>query len=134
MTKQIKDSGLQFHPRMRDIVVCDFKGNIIPEIVKRRPVVVLRNALPGRGNLALVVPLSSTPPQHDVPYCVLLSQNYMSLDDKPMYAKCDLVCSVSLQRLDRIKVGYRKYVAPRMEEDDFERVRQGVAWALGFTA
>lgn len=134
MTVQIKDSGLQFHPRKREILICDFKGNIVPEIVKKRPVVVLRDPLPYRSDLAIVVPLSSTPPKYDVPYCVLLSQNYLSQDDKPMYAKCDLACSVSLKRLDRIKVGVRKYVCPRMNEDDFANVVRGVGWAFGFVA
>ncbi|MCM1294143.1 MAG: type II toxin-antitoxin system PemK/MazF family toxin [Muribaculaceae bacterium] len=134
MTTQIKDSGLQFHPRKREILICDFKGNIVPEIVKKRPVVVLRDPLPYRSDLAIVVPLSSTPPLYAVPYCVLLSQNYLSQDDKPMCAKCDLACSVSLKRLDRIKVGKRKYVCPRMNEDDFSNVVRGVGWAFGFAA
>lgn len=134
MAQQIKNSGLQFHPRKREILICDFHGNIVPEIVKKRPVVVLRDPLPYRSDLAIVVPLSSTPPKYATPYCVLLSQNYLSQDSKPMYAKCDLACSVSLQRLDRIKIAPRKYVCPRMNDDDFNNVVNGVAWAFGFAS
>jgi uncharacterized protein YifN (PemK superfamily) len=134
MPTQIKDSGLQFHPRKGDILICDFDGNIVPEIVKKRPVVVLRDKLPYRSALVFVVPLSSTAPEHDVPYSFQLSKNYLSLDETPQYAKCDLVCSVSLARLDRIKIGYRRYVSPRMDPADFLRVVAGVKSALGFAS
>lgn len=132
MTAQVKDSGLQFHPRKGDILICDFKGNIVSEIVKRRPVVVLRDRLPYRTGLVIVVPLSSTAPEHEVSYSFQLSKNYLSRDETPQYAKCDLVCSVSLARLDRIKFGYRKYAAPRMDDVDFQKVIIGVKAALGF--
>jgi uncharacterized protein YifN (PemK superfamily) len=132
MPTQIKDSGLQFHPRKGDILICDFAGNIVPEIVKKRPVVVIRNHLPFRSGLVTVVPLSSSAPEHDVPYSFQLSKNYLSNDKTAMYAKCDLVCSVSLSRLDRIKIGYRQYATPKMIPDDFNRVIDGVKYALGF--
>lgn len=131
MTTQIKDSGLQFHPHKGDVLMCDFVGNIVPEIVKKRPVVVLRNQLQYRTGLVFIIPLSSTPPDHDVPYSFKLSRNYLSNDDVAMYAKCDLVCSVSLARLDRIKIGYRRYATPKMCPEDFDRVVIGVKSALG---
>lgn len=131
MSTQIQNFGLQFHPRKEDILICDFSGNSVPEIVKKRPVVVIRNQLPFRGGLFFVVPLSSTPPEHDVPYSFQLSKNYLSNDKTVMYAKCDLVCSVSLARLDRIKIGYRQYATPKMLPADFDRVIAGVKYALG---
>jgi len=51
-----------------------------------------------------------------------------------MYAKCDLVCSVSLARLDRIKMGYRQYGTPKMLPEDFDRIVAGVKYALGFAS
>ena len=131
MTKQVKDSGIQFHPRKGTVLICDFKGNIIPEIVKKRPVVAITPRLPYRDNLVMVVPLSSTPPLHDVPYVVKLEKNYLTNDLSPMYAKCDLLCSVSFARLDRIKTGFRKYETPQMLESDFNAVIKGVKNALG---
>lgn len=131
MNAQIKDSGIQFHPRKGSVLICDFSGNKIPEIVKKRPVVVLTPRLPYRDGLAIVVPLSTTPPKHKVPYVAELSENYLGNKDK-MYAKCDLLCSVSFQRLDRIKVGYRKYDTPKMSDEDFIKVIKGVKSALGF--
>lgn len=132
MTTQIKDSGLLYHPHKGSVVMCDFSGNIIPEIVKRRPVVVITPRLPYRSGLVTVVPLSTTPPEYNVDYVVKLSEYYGNDPFHPQqYAKCDLVCSVSLKRLDRIKVGYRKYISPQMSESDLNNVLLGVKKALG---
>lgn len=133
MNTQIKDSGLQFHPRKGAVLICDFKGNIVPEIIKKRPVVVIAPRLPYRSGLVTIVPLSTTPPEYDVSYVVKLNRYYGNDVSTPQqYAKCDLVCSVSLKRLDRIKVGYRKYMCPVMDEQDLQNVLDGVKNALGF--
>jgi len=129
---QVKDSGIQFHPRKGEVLICDFTGNIVPEIVKRRPVLVITPRLPNRYGLVTVVPLSSSPPIEEVPYVVRLSKNYVSRDDCPLYAKCDLVCSVALKRLDRLKSGYRKFASPKVDDTDLEAVLKGVKCALGF--
>lgn len=132
MATQIKDKGIQFHPKKGTVLMCDFRGNEIPEIIKKRPVVIITPRLPYRENLATVVPLSTTPPLHDVPYVVKLAEYYGNDQLKPQqYAKCDLVCSVSFKRLDRIKIGYRKYITPTLSDDDFKLVIQGVKKALG---
>lgn len=128
---QIKDSGIQFHPRKGTVVMCDFRGHEIPEIVKKRPVVVITPRLPHRDGLATVVPLSTTPPEFDVDYVVKLDGYYGNDNLKPtQYAKCDLICAVSFKRLDRIKVGYRKYIAPILSDEDLEKVLNGVRRAL----
>ena len=128
---QIKDSGIQFHPHKGTVVMCDFRGHEIPEIVKKRPVVVITPRLPHRDGLATVVPLSTTPPEFDVDYVVKLDGYYGNDSLKPtQYAKCDLICAVSFKRLDRIKVGYRKYIAPILSNEDLEKVLNGVRRAL----
>ncbi len=133
MTTQVKDSGLQFHPRKGAVLMCDFTGNIVPEIIKKRPVVVITPRLPYRTGLATVVPLSTTKPEYNVNYVVKLNKYYGNDVNAPQqYAKCDLVCSVSFKRLDRIKVGYRKYMCPQMSEEDLKSVLEGVKYALGF--
>ncbi|WP_189411433.1 type II toxin-antitoxin system PemK/MazF family toxin [Neogemmobacter tilapiae] len=57
---------IKFPPARKSILICDFNmgGFQPPEMVKRRPVVVLVGRLPHRANLATVVPLSGTPPNH----------------------------------------------------------------------
>lgn len=132
MTTQIKDSGLQYCPKRGEIVYCDFSGYIAPEIIKKRPVVIINPRLPYRSGLVNVIPLSTTPPLYQTDYVVKLN-NYYGVDtDKPQqYAKCDLMATVSLKRLDRFKVGYRKYTTFKMSEDDFTNILYGIKKALG---
>ena len=52
---------LTFQPKPRTVVYCDFAGYIEPEIVKRRPVVVLATHK-RNSKLVAVVPLSTTKP------------------------------------------------------------------------
>jgi uncharacterized protein YifN (PemK superfamily) len=63
-----------------------------------------------------------------------LSRNYHpnEPEDLPIWAECDLICSVSLRRLDRFKTGFRTYVAPTIGPDDLAAVRKGILAALGF--
>lgn len=133
MSAQIKDTGIQFHPKKGSVLICDFRGHEIPEIIKKRPVVVITPKLPYRNGLAMVVPLSTTPPEYDVDYVVKLQGYYGNDINKPQqYAKCDLVCSVSFKRLDRVKIGYRRYIMPIVSDDDLRSILQGVKRALGF--
>ncbi len=58
---------------------CDFNGMIAPEMLKRRPVIVISSPeLHGDGNrLSTIVPLSTTTPDPVKPYHVLI-------DDMPV--------------------------------------------------
>ena len=136
MPPQIKDSGLNWHPHARTVLMCNFKGFIVPEITKRRPVVVITPRLQYRANLCTIVPLSTTPPQHPQPFHVRLSANPHpnEPDELPVWAKCDLIANVSMQRLDRFQVGYRRFMAPKIPEDDLRNIRNGVLHGLGFGA
>jgi uncharacterized protein YifN (PemK superfamily) len=134
MTPQIKDAGLAFHPRAGTLLICDFHGMIEPEINKKRPVIVVTPRLPYRDKLAMIVPTSTTAPLHPQPFQVRLSRNYHPNEDGniAVWAKCDLVCSVSLARLDRFKIAPRQYAAPAISREDLAAVRKGIAAALGF--
>ena len=114
--------------------MCDFRGMIEPEICKKRPVIVVTPRLAFRDKLAMIVPTSTTEPKHPQEFQVRLSKNYHpnEPDDLPVWAKCDLVCSVSFARLDRFKAGMRSYVAPEISADDLAAVRRGILAALGF--
>ena len=55
-----------------------------------------------------------------------------------MWAKCDMIATVSFERLDMLRTdrdqnGKRKYLTPRISEADFNRVLSGIAAALGLT-
>ena len=55
---------------------------------------------------------------------------------KETWAKCDLLYTVSLERLDRVLVGKsrdgrRQYRAPSVTPDDFAAILQGMKASLG---
>lgn len=134
MASQTKEGGLQFHPHAGTVLMCDFRGSIEPEISKKRPVVVVTPRLAFRNRLCMIVPLSLTASANPQPFQVRLSRNYHpnEEDDLPVWAKCDLIQSVSMQRLDRFKTGFRQYVAPSVSDGDLKAIRQGIFAALGY--
>lgn len=123
--------ALLYQPRPGEVVMCDFHGYVPPEMVKRRPVVVLarnrRNRL-----LVTVVPLSTTEPTPLEPYHHLLPQSPApNAQGVACWAKCDMVATVALARLDRCKAGRGRYVTPALPAADLAAIRAGVAIALG---
>lgn len=122
--------GLAFQPRPGLVVMCDFRGFEAPEMVKVRPVIVLARNRQAR-QLVTVVPLSTTRP-------VPLEPHHHELGANPLpgrkaitcWAKCDMVATVSLARLDRFKVARGQYVTPALSAADFAAVRRATAAAL----
>jgi len=128
---------LTFQPKPRTVVYCDFAGYIEPEIVKRRPVVVL-SVHKRNSKLVAVVPLSTTKPDPVEAHHHRLLQN--PLLDKhagEVWAKCDMVAVVSIERLELVRTGRRlpggrrEYLLPKIGPDQFEAIRKGVVSALG---
>ena len=122
---------LKFQPKPGNIVICDFHGFVAPEMVKKRPVLVIAKNK-HNAQLVTVVPLSTTRPNPVAPYHYNLREN--PLPDKPKdletWAKCDMVITVSLARLDRYKVARRQYVVPTLPTEELEAIRRCVAIAL----
>lgn len=128
--------ALKFQPRAGQVVWCDFRGMIEPEMIKPRDVVVIA---PHKHNrrLVSVIPLSTTAPTPPQPYHHLLSK-----DPRPdgtnmhdVWAKCDMVYTVSIERL---KMHYTRTRRSGRESEkiflptvDFEAIRKCVAIALG---
>jgi uncharacterized protein YifN (PemK superfamily) len=125
--------SLLIHPRAGQVVVCDFAGFKEPEMVKARPVIVVSPRLPYRSEIAAIVPISLTPPRHDLPFCYRLSRNYHpeEPDDLPCWAKADMLLNVGLYRLSAFKVGRRKYDYPTLTAEDLEGVRHAILCGLG---
>ncbi len=121
---------LKFQPRERSVIMCDFRGYEEPEMVKKRPVVVIaRNR--HNGKLVTVVPLSSTEPVPLADCHHKMSEN--PLPDKPHIqcrAKCDMTATVGLARLDRYKPKGRDRCIPIISEEDFQAVKTAVAKAF----
>jgi len=110
--------------------MCDYRGFVVPEMVKVRPVVVIARNRKNR-KLVTVAPLSKTSPD-------ALEHRYHALTRNPLpgreaiscWAKCDMVTTVSLGRLDRYKIGRDHYAVPTLPAADFEAIRRAVANAL----
>lgn len=123
------------------ILLCDYSlgGFRPPEMVKRRPAVVVSPRLPRRDGLCAVVPLSGTPPTHEVAYVVRLDLGEPlpePFSSQIWWAKCDLVATVGFDRLDlfrtgRDQTGKRRYLHPKLATDSFRSVRVGVLAGLG---
>ena len=128
---------LSFHPEPDTILICDFStGFRPPEMVKVRPVVVIS---PRRrsSQLATVVPLSSVEPYPVAPWYWLVPEGLYPSARGPMWAKGDVVTTVALERLDRVKVrdagGKRRYVTVHLTTVQLAEVQSAVRAALGFT-
>jgi len=98
---------LAYHPKIGEILLCDYEtGFIPPEMTKRRPVVTISPRLRRRDNLVTVIPLSTTAPNWIENYhceIELLQVLPKPFDSKIMWAKCDMVATVARTRLDRFK-------------------------------
>ena len=131
---------LKFHPDPGTILICDYSsGFVAPEMVKRRPAVVVSPRLRRRNQLCAVVPLSTTPPEPPMPYhhrLVLSVPFPKPWDSSEMWVKCDMLATVSFQRLELIRTGRdhegkRQYLTRRISDADLNAVRTGIMAALG---
>ncbi|MNQ93217.1 PemK-like protein [compost metagenome] len=124
---------LLYQPREGSVLICDFRGYELPEMVKVRPVVVIRKH---RTNslLVTVVPLSTTAPAQMLEHHLELP-NHLHGASPTCWAKCDMVATVCLARLDRIKSrdrrGKRTFVISQLEIDEFVAIKVAVRKALG---
>jgi len=132
--------GLRFHPTPRTILLCDFNtGFRPPEMVKRRPAVVVSHRLAHRDGLCTVVPLGQSGPAQEVTY-----QCQITLDRelphpfpfRSFWAKADMLATVGFGRLDlfhtqRDQTGRRRYIQPRLNAEELQRVRRCILCALG---
>lgn len=128
---------INFHPRRGTVLICDFGSTARPpEMVKRRPVVVVAKAGASRPGLCTIVPLSSTPPEPVQPWHHQIDSSVLpgKFQSVSTWAKCDMVCSVSVGRLDRIRIrglgGQRIYVQGRVTIDDFKAIRRAILHGL----
>lgn len=133
--------ALQYAVRPKTILLCDYDagGFRPPEMVKRRPAVVLVGALPKRGKLLSVVPLSGTPSDPDVRYHCRLELTRplpAPFDETIWWVKADMVATVAFDRLElfrtgRDQYGRRKYLTDlRVSDEHFTQIKQAVRQAL----
>jgi uncharacterized protein YifN (PemK superfamily) len=124
--------GITFHPKPGQVLFCDFTGYVFPEIVKTRPVVVISPAHLVRPGLVTVVPLSTTEPDPVQAYHYKLQGNPVpGSTATETWAKCDLFATVSLQRLDRVKVARGDYRTGAVSMEQVKAIRRACLVALG---
>lgn len=123
------------------VLLCDYsKGGFLePEMIKRRPAVVVSPRLPYRDGLCSVVPLSGSEPAKPVPYVAridLPAPLPPPFEQSVWWAKCDMLATVGFGRLDlfrtaRDQTGKRKYIQPKLSEVAFRAVQEAILAALG---
>jgi uncharacterized protein YifN (PemK superfamily) len=118
---------LYYLPRQGDVLVCDFtRGFVAPEMVKVRKVVVVSQMSRHRGRLCTVVPISATAPIVPQDWHHILHQNPVPCDGlKQLWVKCDMIYTVSFDRLDKAHRKTRKgreYFVPRLCTADLDSV------------
>lgn len=102
--------ALTIHPRPGQILICDFtKGFKEPELVKRRPVIVLTPSMPGRGSVVTIVGLSSVKPEPILDYHCLLPKASLPMlgeyQNQETWVKGDMIYAVGYHRLSPIQLG-----------------------------
>ena len=124
---------LPFQPPPGTIWMCDFNtGFKAPEMVKRRPVVVISPSPKRMTHLCTVVPLSTVVPVPVEPFHHQMNPRSLTglHRTQASWAKCDMLYTVSLARLSRI--GGRSGPARiRVLDEDLNAIRQCVKIALG---
>lgn len=134
LAQNVKLKGIPFQPSPGQILVCNFgTGFRKPEITKVRPVVVVSPQPRFRSGLCTVVPLSTVEPENVMPYHYKLPRGLVPNEPagKDSWAKCDLVATVGLKRLDRVRVQFRNYVAPIIPPDDLKAIRKCLLHVIG---
>jgi mRNA interferase MazF len=95
--------AIPFHPQLGTIVICDFRGFVVPEMVKRRPAIVISPNFKQREQLCTIVPLSTTPPNPIMPYHYELTLSDPLLpppyNSRIQWVKADMFATVSFNRL-----------------------------------
>lgn len=135
--------ALAEHPPVGLILTCNFEpGFKEPEMVKRRPVVVISPKMRGRENVCTVVALSTTAPARAMPFhCQIDIRPRLPahFDSDGVWVKGDMVYTVGLHRLDFIRLGKdangkRRYYTHSTSHDNLTEIRRCVLNGMGLGA
>jgi mRNA interferase MazF len=131
--------ALSFHPNLGAILACDYEpGFKEPEMVKRRPVVVITPRLRRRDGLCTVVPLSTLQPEHPQDYHLKIRLNPIlppPWDSEECWVKADMLATVGYHRLSpirlgRVRDGTRIYYNSLMSNANLRGIQRAVLCAL----
>jgi uncharacterized protein YifN (PemK superfamily) len=118
----------------------DARGHVVPEMVKKRLVVVVSpRPIDKKRGCVTVVPLSISRPKHEVLFNVPLSKEYPWVKGQPqLWAKCDMIDTASMARLCYVErgdlpqtPGLNHRPVPSISGADLKRIRIGIAEVVG---
>lgn len=130
------------HPYIGSILMCDFNAGFRePEMIKRRPVVVLSPKIAARPGLCTVVALSDTAPNRVMPYhCQIDIRRPLpeSFNSNGVWVKGDMLYAVGFHRLDFIRRGKdlrgkRDYHYEPLSQENIRKIRECVLRGLGLS-
>ena len=125
--------GIRYQPKEKSILFCDFKGTIAPEINKKRPVVIVSKHR-HNSKLVTVIPLSTTRPTTIANYQHQLLVNPLTGNNDECWAKCDMIYTVSIDRLSLYRVIDEKGLYQKklltLDEESYKAIKKAVACAL----
>jgi uncharacterized protein YifN (PemK superfamily) len=127
--------AIRYEPPRGAILLCDYSGGMMPEMTKKRPVIVLSTP---SAQLCMVVPLSSKMPVPIEPWHYLLSTPNplpSPYDHLEHWVKADMVSSVSYRRLSLLcagkdKQGKRIHVSRKATSADMTQILTCINAAL----
>ena len=113
----------------------------IPEMCKRRPVVVISPKIVDRPGLCTIVALSTAPPDPIMQYHAqinLLPKLPGPWESDGIWIKGDMVNSVAFRRLDLIRLGKstdgkRIYLLEPLSDDNIKIIRYCILRAIGLS-
>ena len=131
--------ALVFHPLQGSLVTVKFEpGSVEPEMVKRRPCIVLSFPMKYRPKLLTVVALSTTPPNPVMPFHIEIDVPFALPGrwSKKCWVKGDMINAVGFHRTDLIQLGKdrsgkRTYQTTALPLETFRLVQRAVLAGLG---
>jgi uncharacterized protein YifN (PemK superfamily) len=135
---------LKHPPYPGQFLFCDYRGFVAPEMIKMRPAIAISPRDRAGYNLVHVVPLSTTKPDFIRSHHILITMprelvgitaHGITIAEE-CWIKCDLVNTVSFQRLEAIPIGKtpagkRIYSNQKVKPDILVKIRQEVARKMG---
>lgn len=119
---------INFHPKPAQVLICNFNtGFVPPEMVKARRVIVLSPYQFNKRGICTILPLSTTKPNkiEDFHFVIGAGKYSFLSKDKDIWVKADMITTISIARLDRIRVG-NSFLSPSVNAEDFKEIRRCV--------
>ena len=132
--------AIAFHPQQGSILACDFStGFMPPEMIKKRPVIVISPIIKSRPGLCTIVCLSTTKPDPMMPYHLpikLPEPLPANWTNENIWLKGDMVYSVSFKRLSfavlgKERSGSRLYYRGALSHATLQSVQRCILHGFG---